>query len=199
MIHTHTVKHTVRSCKINVFEHTSCLLFYIRQTHALIGFDAILRNGNNLARLHITDKLRINGSQGTAFGYQNVGILLFTDAERLKAKRISGADHLARAHDDQGVSTLDLLHGIGHGLLNRRRAHTLSCDMVRNDLRINGSLENSAAVLQLSSQFRRIDQVSVVGQRQSTLYIVEYQRLGVLPGTASRSGVTHMSHTNISM
>ena len=47
------------------------------------------------------------------------------------------------------------------------------------------------------TQLRCIDQVSVVGQRQSTLYIVEYQRLGVLSGTAARRGIAGMSYADI--
>ena len=132
MVNTHTVKHTVRSCEINIFEHTSGLLLCIRQTHTLIGSDAILCNGNDLTRLYITNKLRIDSSQSAALGYQNVGILFFTDTERLKAKRISGTDHFTRAHDDQGVSALDLFHGIGYCFLNGGCAHTLTRDMVRD-------------------------------------------------------------------
>ena len=71
--------------------------------------------------------------------------------------------------------------------------------MVCNDLGVNGGLEDCTAVFQLSAQLRRIDQVSVVGQSQGTLHIIEYQRLRVLSCAASRSRVTHMSHTNVSM
>lgn len=41
--------------------------------------------------------------------------------------------------------------------------------MISNHLGINGGLENSTGILQFSSKLRRIDQVTVMGQSQSTL------------------------------
>ena len=134
MINAHTVKHTIRSCKVNIFKDTSCLFLRIRQAHALIGVDSVLGDRYDLTRLHIADKFRVNRCQGAALGCQDIGIFLFADTKRLKAKWISRTDHLARAHDDQRIRTLDLLHGICHRRFNGCRAHTLTCDMVRNDL-----------------------------------------------------------------
>mgnify|MGYP000825332424 CR=1 FL=1 len=54
--------------------------------------------------------------------------------------------------------------------------------MISNDLGINGGLENSTGILQFSSKLRSIDQVTVMGQSQSTLYIIQYQRLCILSG-----------------
>ena len=69
--------------------------------------------------------------------------------------------------------------------------------MISNDLGINGGLENSTGILQFSSKLRRIDQVTVMGQSQSTLYIIQYQRLCILSGGSSRCRIADMSHTDV--
>ena len=69
--------------------------------------------------------------------------------------------------------------------------------VVGNNLRVNGSLENSPCVLQLMAQLRRIDQVAVVGQPQDSFYIIKHQRLCIFPCAAAGRGIPHMAYADI--
>ena len=69
--------------------------------------------------------------------------------------------------------------------------------MVGNDLRVNGRLENSSCILQIMSEFRRIDQVTVVRESQGSLDIIEHQRLCVFSGRRTGCRIAHMPHADI--
>ena len=60
-------------------------------------------------------------------------------------------------------------------------------------------MKEGAVFLQMIPQFLGVDQVSVVGQSQSSLYIVQHQRLGVDQSGGSCGGVPHMSDSQIAM
>ena len=190
---------TVRSGKINVFKHTTCFFFFW-ETTALVRDDACLRrDADDLTRLHITDKLCADRMKSAGLGCQNVGVISLTNTERSESVRISGSDQLSWRHNDQRISSLDLIHGSCNCFFCGFCIHTLSGNMIGNDLRINGRLENCSAVLQFMPKLWCIDQITIVGNCQSTFNIIKDQRLCILSGAASCRGITGMSHCNITM
>ena len=71
--------------------------------------------------------------------------------------------------------------------------------MVSYYLRINCSLEYSACEFQLTSKFRSIYQIAVVGKSQSSLYIIENQWLCILYSAGTGCRISHMTHADISL
>ena len=133
--------------------------------HREVGLDAILIDRHDLARKHVADKGSTDRVKRACLGGQDIGIITLTDAERLEALRVTGADQLSRAGDHKGVGTLDLLHRVCHGLLSSSHLAALSGDVVGDDLGVDRGLENRSVVSELSAELRRIDKVSVVRQR----------------------------------
>ena len=189
----------VRSCKINIFKDTSGFLF-LRQSPWHIWYNAILRgNRNGLSRKDITYILCTDGIQCAGLGCQDVRIVTFTNTKRLESIRVPCSHKLTGTHDNQCIGTFYFKTGTIYCLFCRLRIETFSCNMVCNNLWINGRLENSTCIFQISAKLCRIDQITIMCQRQSTFHIVQYQRLCILTGRSTCCWISGMTYTNISV
>ena len=199
IVNAHPVDLAVKTGKINIFKDTAGLLLF-RDTHRLVGLDAaVFGDRNHLARLHIADKGRSDSIERTGLRCQNIGIVAFADTQRTETIRITHTHELSRGCNHQRVCTFQLLCRTDHSFFRRLCLDTFSCDMIGNNLRIDRCLENSTADLQLMTELRCIDQIAIVRQRQCTFNIIQNQRLRIFTGRCSCSGVTDMSHTDITI
>gem|GEM_PF-1639353 len=184
----------VRACKIHVFKHTQRrFLTAVRPD----GANLLSVCHRDLTGIQLTLKGCLYAVQRTGLRCKDIGIVALSDAKRLKTIGIPCSDQLSRAHDHKGIRSLDLATGTSHRFLHRAGFQTLPCDMVGNDLRVNGRLENSSCILQIMSEFRRIDQVTVVRESQGSLDIIEHQRLCVFSGRRTGCRIAHMPHADI--
>ena len=197
MVYAHTVNIAVRPGKINIFKHTSGMLFP-GKTHAGIRYNPLFR-GNRLdfAGQDIPHKSGSQGIKGTAFRGQYIGIISFPDTQRAESVRISGSYELAGRHDDQGIGSFDLPHSAPHRFFCGFGIQPLSCNVIGYDLRVYRCLENSACVCQIPSKFGSVHQISVMRQSQCPLHVIEYQRLCIFSRTAARGGIPHMADADI--
>ena len=187
----------VRSCKIYVLENASRFLLLWQCAGHIRNNSILRRDRHRLSRQHVTHILRADRIERAGLRCKDIGIVTLSDAKWLKTIRIPCSDQLSRAHDHKRIRSLDLATGASHRFLHRTGFQALPCDMVGNDLRVNGGLENSSCIFQIMSEFRRIDQVTVVRQRQSSLDIVEHQRLRIFSGRRTGCRIAHMSHADI--
>ncbi len=195
LIHTHTIDHAVRSCEINVFKYASAMFLL---AHVLMAFNPLLRRYNNhLSRLHIPDKLCSDRIKCAAFRCKHVCIVAFSDAEWTEPKRITGTDQFSRTHDNQGIGTDQLLHGILNCFLCRRCLYTFPGNMICDHLGVDRRLEDCTIMCELSSKLRCIDKIPVMCQSKGTLDIIQYKRLCILSGTRTGCRISYMSNTDI--
>ena len=120
-----------------------------------------------------------------------------THAQRLKAMRIANRDQFRRGHQDQRIRAFQNAHGLFDSRLDGRGHEALSCNDVRDYLSITCRMKDAALLLQLASQRGRIDQVSVVRDRQLPFDVLHQHGLCVFLRTIAARGVTHMADGHI--
>ena len=76
--------------------------------------------------------------------------------------------------------------------------HTFSCNMESNHFWICSCMENCTILDQFPLQFRCIDQISIMSQRQSSLYIRQNQGLRIFSNRSSCCRISYMTNSNVS-
>ena len=163
LIYTYAINIGIWSGKINIFKNTSCMLL-LWDTHASVWFNSFLCDGDNLARLYVTDKFSTDSVKCTAFWCQYIGITTLSDTQRSKAIWISCSNELSRTHDNKWIRSLDFFHCLCDSCLYGRLFNSGSCNHVRDNLRIDCRLKDCTCSCKLLAQLRRIDQVAIMCQ-----------------------------------
>ena len=153
----------VRSCEINVFKHASGL-FFRGKCHSHIRLNALFRSdGDNLSRLYIPDKLCTDCIKCTGLGCNDICIVSFSDAKRLKTKWVSGCNKLSRAHNKERISALNYLHCSCNGIFNRMTFKSFTGNYIADNLAVDCCLKDCATLFKTSADFKRIGKVAVMG------------------------------------
>jgi hypothetical protein len=90
---------------------------------------------------------------------------------------ISHRDKGILGHDDHGVGTSNLLHGLKHGLFESL-FHGLGHKM-QHDFRIHARLENGSIIFQFCSNLSRIHEIAVMGDGQCLSRVLDPEGLRI--------------------
>lgn len=161
------------------------------------GADAVFVNDDDFAGFDVADVFGVDEVEGTGFTGEDVGgvdALVemfsevgatgnglgpsdFTKAKRAKTVGIANADELILAHDDERVGTLDLSHDRFErvdAVAIMRARHEM-----KNDLAIDGGLENGALIFEFRAEAGGVCEVAVVADGDLAAGAIDDKRLGV--------------------
>ena len=153
----------------------------------------------NLSRLQIPLKGSAYSLQRTAFRGRHIhAIRRFSIAQGTEAIGVPGTDQLLRGHQNQRIRTIKRIHGGAESVLNGRCPQPFPGHDVGNGLRVTGGMENRSGQFQSGTEFRRIAQISVVGQRHFPLLMIDLDGLTIVPVVSACGSVADMSHRHVS-
>ena len=193
LMHTGALDDGIGAGKVDVLKHTqgvgggAAVILDAAQTlvvgnHDLTGLDIAHKLGT-----HCIQRAALTG-EGPAGA---IGQL--ADAERAEAVRIARGDKLGVGHDDQTVSTLNVIHRAADSHLDIGGQQTVLGQQVGNYLGIGGAVEDRTAHFQLAAQLGGVDQIAVVADSHGTLAVMQNHRLRVGPAALTGGGIAHMA------
>ena len=143
-----TVDHRIRTGKIDIFENA--VSAGLGPTVVTVGMDPVFIDGQDLTRFDIPLKDGSDSIEGAVFRSDHDGaVFAAAVAERMKTMGISGADQLFCAHQDERVGSVQTIHGLVNGCLDRRGMKAGLGYDISNDLGIGSRVENSSVKFQL--------------------------------------------------
>ncbi len=195
LLHRAAEDHAVRTRKIHVLEDAAGL----RAGGSVEARSNALRTDDHqFTRLHVALVGRADQIEGAGFGSENNGVVLLArlggnpaHGQRAEAARIAGGKDPVGADHDQRERAFHAAkrvgNGIGKGLLPGKR------DQVNNYFGVAVGLEDRSLALQPAANFRCVDQVAVVRQRDGAFIRLHHDGLGIEQRRISGSGVPRVA------
>ncbi len=161
---------------------------------ALRRVQTLLVDPDDLARLHVTDRVGADEVERARLGRDHPVVADATERQRPEAERVAERDE--RAVDESGdrVGALEPLHRARHRLRERR---LVACDERRDHLGVETGLELHAVGDQLGTQLLDVDEVPVVTERDRPRAAVVDERLRVRPLVRSRRRVARVADRDL--
>ena len=185
----------IRTSKVHILKHAQRgLLSTVCPDRA----NAVAVCNNNFAGIQFPFELSLYAVQCTGFRSKyDTAVFPPSHTERTEAIGVSGSDQLLRGHNDQGISTFQVIHGVFHSFFNRRTLQSLFRHRIGDHFSIVGGVKNRTTQFILSPQLMCIDQITVMGNRHGTFYMADHNGLCIGTARLSGCGIPHMSDRNV--
>ena len=193
VMHAGALDDGIGAGKINVLKHAHRV-----RRGAAVGADGAQAGvvcHHDLAGQYIAHKVGTYGVQRAGFRSKSPAgaIRQLANAERAEAIRIARGDQFGVGHNDQAVSTHDLLHRAADSCFNIRADQAVLGQQIADDLGVRSAVEDRTVHFQLVAQLGGIGQVAVVADGHSALAVVQNHGLGVGAGALAAGGIAHMA------
>ena len=190
------INHRITSRKINIFKYTVRL---IHSAEIFPAADAVFWDYNNLAWPDITNDFSADRLNGCTFRGKYVCIILFSQNQGFDSVRVSEPNEFSGAHNDAGKSSFQLSNHPQHCLFYGWAVNPFADDLISQYLGIGRCIMCLTTKHLRFFDFLRVHDIPVMNQCKTSLYIVHGDWLCIFRCTASRSWITYMPDTDISL
>ncbi|GAA3228307.1 hypothetical protein GCM10020256_40460 [Streptomyces thermocoprophilus] len=173
------------------------------------GAQAVLVDGDELARLDLADVGGADDVEGGGLGGDDPAALQATEDQRADALRVTGGIQGLLVHEDEAEGAPDLRQDRVRGVFHGQRLAVLvdlGGQQGREQVGVVGGRDTAVAAVVLVGEFRdhlgelgRVDQVAVVAERDGAVRGGAERRLGVLPHGGAGGGVPGVSYRDVAL